>query len=301
MDDTPARVSDRPDVSKKSLDERAREAGVPSRAETEHIHREIEATRADMSETIDAIQERLRPENIAAEARDRVRDAARDKVSSLARTARHKAEEMMARDSWSAAMLRRMADNPVPTALTGVGLAWLAFAGQGRRRDYGYDEEHYGRRSYSEPGTSWREADDYGRSADYGRQDEEPGIVARTQDATGRVTARVRVMTQGAGSQTRRAQSQLQRFMHRNPLMAGAGAFVLGALVGLVVPETERENAMMGETRDDLLERAQERTREMAETAAESVREAAGQAASQVVSKMTGTGEESQSQRPSQA
>lgn len=207
---------------------------------------------------------------------------------------------MASRDSWSAAMLRRMADNPVPTALTGVGLAWLAFAGQGRRRDYGYDEERYGRRSYGEPGASWREADDYGRSADYGRQEEEPGIVARTQDATGRVTARVRVMTQGAGSQTRRAQSQLQRFMHRNPLMAGAGAFVLGALVGLVVPETERENAIMGETRDDLLERAQERTREMAQTAAEGVREAAGQAASHVVGKMTGE-ESSQSQRPSQA
>ena len=45
------------------------------RAEIERTRAEIERTRSDMSETVDAIQERLSPENLKEQAKDRVREA----------------------------------------------------------------------------------------------------------------------------------------------------------------------------------------------------------------------------------
>jgi hypothetical protein len=42
------------------------------------------------------------------------------------------------------------------------------------------------------------------------------------------------------------------------PLAVGAAALLIGASLGMVVPETDRENELMGEARDNALERAQE-------------------------------------------
>lgn len=44
--------------------------------------------------------------------------------------------------------------------------------------------------------------------------------------------------------------------MEENPLAIGIAALAAGALVGLVIPGTRRENELMGETRDQLLEEA---------------------------------------------
>ena len=42
------------------------------------------------------------------------------------------------------------------------------------------------------------------------------------------------------------------------PLAVGAAAVLIGASLGMAVPETERENELMGEARDTALERAQQ-------------------------------------------
>ena len=69
---------------------------------------EIERTRAGMGETVDAIQGRLSPENLKEQAKDRVKEAtvgrARDARAGIAETVRA---------------------NPLPAALTGIGLGWL--------------------------------------------------------------------------------------------------------------------------------------------------------------------------------
>lgn len=121
----PARPA--PDAGTASSDARAR-----------RLQAEIEQTRGELSETVDAIQERLRPASLAASAaetvKNTVRQAAGDRVRGAADTAREMAD--MARDS-----ARDMADsepvqyvraNPIPAAMVGVGLAglaWLAFGG----------------------------------------------------------------------------------------------------------------------------------------------------------------------------
>ena len=58
--------------------------------------------------------------------------------------------------------------------------------------------------------------------------------------------------------QTRRAKSSFQQLLQENPLIVGAAALAIGAMVGLSLPGTEQEDELMGETRDDLVHRAQD-------------------------------------------
>ena len=46
------------------------------------------------------------------------------------------------------------------------------------------------------------------------------------------------------------ARAQLHRMASENPLLVAAGAVLIGAAFGLALPETERENSLMGEARD---------------------------------------------------
>ena len=76
----------------------------------EQIEDEIERTRADVGATIDAIQEKLTPGQMMDQALQYVRSSgAGDFGSNLGRAVR---------------------DNPLPVALIGIGVAWLAMGGR---------------------------------------------------------------------------------------------------------------------------------------------------------------------------
>jgi hypothetical protein len=63
----------------------------------------------------------------------------------------------------------------------------------------------------------------------------------------------------GSGVQygAQRAQNQLQRMLYENPLAVGGVALAIGAAIGMMLPETEPEQKLMGEARDTVLEKAQ--------------------------------------------
>ena len=63
-------------------------------------------------------------------------------------------------------------------------------------------------------------------------------------------------LVEGTQQQAQRAQGQFQRVLHDNPLAVGAAALALGAAVGLVIPETQRENQALGAARDSVMDRA---------------------------------------------
>jgi hypothetical protein len=71
-----------------------------------------------MSSTINAIQDRLSPQNLVAQAKDTVRDAtvgrAEQVMSDMRDTAR----------SAGNTLFDTIRDNPLPAALVGVGLGW---------------------------------------------------------------------------------------------------------------------------------------------------------------------------------
>ena len=112
----------------------------PPSATTVEIREQIELTRAEMSQTIDAIQERLSPRRLASEAKESVKEATVGRVRRLA-TATNGALE----SGTSAASLttKRVIDavraNPMPFAMLGIAATVLIARAVMRSRNDGSD------------------------------------------------------------------------------------------------------------------------------------------------------------------
>ena len=218
------------------------------------IRSEIEETRQEMSETIEAIQEKLRPGNIVAGAAS----ATGERVKHMAYSAAGTAEEWF-EASGGSGLIDRIRQNPIPAALAGAGLVWLAFSngGPSRRSSYRYDRSDRDRSDYDNDYSGWQAERQRGGSM--------PSRLSASAESAMEETRRM----------ARRGQNRLNQMIHENPIAVGAAAMVLGAAIGLALPETERENELMGETRDNALEQAQH----LAQTTVEKVKDAAADAA----------------------
>jgi ElaB/YqjD/DUF883 family membrane-anchored ribosome-binding protein len=214
--------------------------GEANRAEIERTRAEIERTRADMGETVDAIQHRLSPENIKEQAKDRVMEATVGRAQEA-----------------GSGIMETIRANPVPAALTGIGLTWLFTSARRQSseraryqsRAYDYPPRYDDRTTTSLPSAGEaleRTRDRVGESA------------SRAQDRAGQVADQ-------AQYQTRRAGDEFQRVLRESPLTVGALAVGVGAAIGLAVPQTRREHEVMGEARDTLVEKAQEKAGEAQE------------------------------------
>lgn len=113
---------------------RVRDADLGSDAtgteDTEQIRAEIDQTRAEMSSTIDAITERLNPTNIKEQVKDQVMEQVHEVRENVREATIGRAEDMVrhagetvtdARESF----METIRQNPIPAALTGLGLVWL--------------------------------------------------------------------------------------------------------------------------------------------------------------------------------
>jgi hypothetical protein len=262
------------------MDEQNARVGADQASEgrTREIRAEIDRTREDMSETVNEIQERLRPSNLASNAAETVKQTAKTKVRELAHSE----------------PVEYASENRVPVAMVGIGIigaTWLALG----RRNGRASTRYYRRRDYYTPAEGWRTAgsstgydpsDRYWRDRDAGRA-ASVGAVAdpslaetayEDTDADWRRYSGRRYSSRGNGG----SPSYLRRMWDQNPLVVGAASLVVGALVGLSVPETERENQLMGEARDSMVDTIQGTVREKVEqvqqaatSAVESVQDAA--------------------------
>jgi hypothetical protein len=85
-----------------------------------------------------------------------------------------------------------------------------------------------------------------------------------------------------ASHQMQRARSQLDYMIQEHPLVIGAIGLAVGALLGAAAPRTRREDELMGEARDRLMDRASEVGKEQlhkAEQVASAAKDAATDAA----------------------
>jgi hypothetical protein len=288
MDDTTGRVTGTGGAYDENPDVRTRE-----------IREEIAQTRVEMSETIEAIQERLTPGNLAAQAGETVRNAATEKVKQMAHTAEHAAEQI--RESSFVETLRA---NPIPSAMIGIGAAWLMLKGRsqgGRARRYGdYPRYRVGaardwRNETYVPtavGTSGSTAAtsgsavgasgstlgtsgyDYGAgySGDSGRVPEFGGDIRGYQGSSEGSYQGTGSYGSAYGSSYQRSSMSVDRVVRENPLAIGAAAALVGVAIGLSIPATETENRVLGEARDSVVDRA----RDMATEATDKVKGAVG-------------------------
>lgn len=299
-----------------------------SETDPAEIRAEIEETRAEMTGTIDAIQERLSPSYLKEQVKEQVREQFQEAKSAVRDATLGKVEDMArtANETFTEArygLMETIRQNPLPAAIAGIGLGWLWINRQSgsprrysRSADMGYYREgqtyypnqrgYVGGASYS--GTAERNQVGVGQTlhraqdaaghtlnraqeavgdfADRAQetvgdfadraQDTVSDLAGRAQETVGSAVDQTRetagYLADQAQEQAQRLEDRFQRLLHENPLAVGAVALAVGTAVGFALPQTERENQLMGEARDNLVER----TAEVAQETFEKARQVAG-------------------------
>jgi ElaB/YqjD/DUF883 family membrane-anchored ribosome-binding protein len=245
-------------------------SGSKSSAE---IEREIEQTRARMSERIDTISEKLRPGNLAQSAVESAGEQARRTGSRLANVIR---------------------ENPIPVAAIGLGVTWLVAQQRSKRglarygyrgperRISGYPERRrgVGTRIGATVGAAREPVGGAGTGVAERAENMTEGlgdVAERAQERMSELGSEARERMQQLGSRarerTQRVGVRLERMIDENPLAVAAGAVVLGLAAGLLLPGTRREDELMGSARDQLVERAGDTVERVKEAAGEAARE----------------------------
>lgn len=287
------------------------------RAEMEQTRANLSETINNIQERLSPENIKEQAQDVAVQLKDRAQDMVRDatigRIEKMTDNVNRKARGM------GQTLMDTARQNPVPAALIGLGLGWLLVESWNNtpERRYSQWREEYptgGQYRYYEPGDRYRSQSMVRQT--FGEAQEKVSEVAgqaqekvtelgsqaqekvqqlghQVQDTAQRAVeqvgemgsqAREQVMYLGdqAQEQMRRAKGQFWDLMESNPLMVGAGALALGVVVGLSIPETRYEHRLMGETRDNLLDKAQEAGQEtmqkverVAEQAKETIKEEA--------------------------
>jgi Protein of unknown function (DUF3618) len=265
--------------------------GPPSPAEVEE---QIRRTRAELAQTIDALDRKLTARHLVEKGFDMIRDSVNT-------------SETLHRS------LDIMRANPVPVALIGLGTAWLIASSTGVAERIAQDERvEAARRRVSDlasdignragelasdvagrVGLSGGEGDrplghtghpmldESGRDRGNGWMHQMTDVA---QDALRSAGGAVNRAGSYAGDGATRVADQVGAAFERNPLMVGAIGVMAGALIAALLPLTRLENEMLGTSRDELFQKAEE----AGEQAIQRVRDAASEAAVRAVDAAAG-------------
>jgi gas vesicle protein len=99
------------------------------------------------------------------------------------------------------------------------------------------------------------------------------GVSERAGELKEQAGERIEDWGQQARWQSRRLKTNLEHAAEENPLALAIGAAVVGLALGLLLPETQRENELMGPARDQLVDRAEETVERAKDAAVEAGRE----------------------------
>lgn len=265
-------------------------------AETKAIREDIETTRSQMSETIDAIQDKLSFANISGQVKEEVSEQISSAITSAKETvfgATRKAGRFM-KNAEDGLRGMNLSGNIVPFALIGTGIALVVMNNKRRSSAARYDNYRVKGR-YDQHLES---ASETTGTFDSARQ--------KASDAAGTVASSVRgaadsayraigdgtsAISKTVGTLGTKSREQYEHFMDVNPLAVGAVAAAIGAVVGLAIPRTEYEGELMGDASKKLLSQVQDTAKD-ALTKVQDVAEKAAGAITETVNNQ-GTAEKS--------
>lgn len=225
-----------------------------SSEDTKRMMGEIVETRNQMGETIDAIQDRLSWPNLSEQISDRVNTAIDSAKGAVYEATIGKATTMLNEVS-NTTVVKTVKRNPIPFGLIGLGAAMLAYKAYSTSGSTGSNKapRGNGRANSQDPAS-------------------EAGLLSkaslRANDALDKVSEKADYVYQEAGEMMSKAYDKAGEFgdqakavydqyIDENPLAVGALALAVGAAVGLAIPSTQYEGQLLGDYRDDLLEKAQ--------------------------------------------
>ncbi|HEX8949936.1 MAG TPA: DUF3618 domain-containing protein [Dissulfurispiraceae bacterium] len=259
------------------MDERTDVTRTPSssgrKRDPDELKAEIERTRAEMSETVDAIQDKLSPEHIRGQVKHKVREATIGRAREMANRTGDRARDI------GSNIVETVRRNPVPAAMVGLGLGWLIVKGPNHR----YRALEGGRAKYRQKageiaGNARERASEFTATM----REKAGETIGSAREKAGQISEQVHGKAEDISGMAReraqQAQGWFQDMLENRPLMAGALVLAIGALVGFSLPETSKEEEFMGEARDTLVGKAKEvaqETMQKAQRVAEKVQHTA--------------------------
>jgi ElaB/YqjD/DUF883 family membrane-anchored ribosome-binding protein len=240
--------------------------------EPETIERELDATRADMRETLEALERRFSFDRLVDLTIGRVRERGGEFAGNLTNAA---------------------TQNPLPLLLTTIGLSWMMLTSRRGARDY--DSASYSAASDRERMAGLREraagaadtihgavdstrdtlrhAADSSRDALRGATESLRGAAESSRETFEQTAASLRSGASRAAELTREqadyARERMDRLLHEQPLMLGALGLAAGAIIGALLPSTEHEDRLLGEARRKAVKAVAEKSRARFESARE--------------------------------
>jgi hypothetical protein len=231
---------------------------APEDASSGEIRDNIRRTRAAMDDTLSALSARLHPRSLLDEAID----------SFTSSHGEHGVRDMGNK------ILESIKTNPIPLGLIATGVTWMIIAGTkngekgAQNEDLPGDEPHAGRRTsgrtLGQTGSAWEHEGSEGEA--HHEEDGENG------SRLGRVTRVPKQAVRGAGRGIRRGGRTVAHQIDEHPLSLGLTAFAAGLVAGIMIPPSRKEDRVLGERSDRLIERARHAGHDLVEGAKSAVR-----------------------------
>ncbi len=235
----------------------------PDQETAEELREDIEATRADMGQTIDELQYHLDPARLREEAKLAAHEATVGRAEDMMNTAEQRTKEA------GTSLMDTLKQNPVPTALIAIGAGWLLMSSRDQDTHRASTHVDY----IGTPPSTPRYQSDYSTTRTGSRvqgnaermavqaSDRAQNVANQASQRAGQVADQAQYqMHQYAGQAQRvagQAQGTIQGFMQNNPLAAAAIALGVGFAVGYAVPETQKEDQVLGEAHATAMDRVQ--------------------------------------------
>ncbi len=181
--------------------------------------------------------------------------------------------------------MRMLRDNPVPASLAAAsigyilwnrGLPGVGYDADARRSAFAYGDDDLDR-GFDDATSSSVTARVSDTARDVSRQARQKAhaIGEQVSDSVRSAQERANTMSRRVRTASSRTTSQLDQWMHDNPLAVGVAALAAGAVVGLSAPRTHAEDQVMGASRDALIDKANDQAHHIKEQVREKVQSVA--------------------------
>lgn len=244
----------------------------PKKIPVKDIEKDVDYTRSHMDQVIDELADRLNPRQLVNEVLDIITGTPHSPEAQRATGA--------TRDA-AASIGDRIRHDPLPFAMIGAGLAWLAAGSRSHRESRPYVHERGAISDSLEQDSDYRRLKGQLQQEQRGELTPQEVRMQQEEKATEKVGAAASSAAQSARQGYNRSSDSIVRAVKDNPLAASAVALGAGALMGFLMPHTRTEDQYLHGPAQKSREAAADKAAETAESARRTVQKGVAAAGEQ--------------------